>query len=95
MAEKLANAAKQIYQRMRDHVPAVIPVTESINAGTAKRVEKLLAKMKMSEEEAQDFFTYVNKKGLEKGTIEFIKNNPKFKKFEDELELVAEVMGLS
>lgn len=89
---KYASPEKQIYARMRQGAVKV-PMLEGMNSTTAKRVEKLLTKMKMTDEEGDKFFSLVSSKGTEKGISEFLKKHSKFKKYEDELELVADAMG--
>lgn len=89
---KYAHPSKQIYERMRAG-DVKVPVVEGMNAATAKKVEKLLKKMHMSDEEGDVFFSLLGSKGADKGIAEFLKKHSKFKKYEDELELVADAMG--
>ena len=70
-----------------------MPVIEGMNTATVKKVEKILHKMHMTDEEGDVLFSLIAKKGGDKGIAEFVKGHSKFKKYQDELELVADAMG--
>lgn len=78
MKKKLCKPETMIYQQMR--------LNES---SKAKSIEMAFKKIGMSEQQAEEFFSLLGTKGIQKGIPEFIKKHEKFRGEEHILELIA------
>lgn len=79
-----AQPEKQIYERMR--------LKEASATARSKKVESLIKKIGMSDEDGEMLISLVSSKGADKGVDEFLKKNPEHKKHQEELDVIASLL---